>query len=177
MINKTRRANFFLIFLLVLGLAVTYYYSYPEEKIKRGVIIDKILVLKAKRKLLVYSNGTLVKSYTIALGRSPIGDKQFEGDNKTPEGIYKIYAKNPRSGWHKNLGISYPNLEDRRQAKPLNKSPGGEIKIHGLKNGRGFIGRFHRWKDWTQGCIALTNEEVDEIYEHTPIGTTIEIRQ
>lgn len=171
--NRTR--NF--ISLIILSSSLIFYYFYPEERIKKDVVIDKILVLKAERQLLVYSHGTLIKSYTIALGRSPVGDKQFKGDNKTPEGIYRIHAKNPYSGWHKNLGISYPNATDRRQARLLGHSAGGDIKIHGLRNGRGFIGKFHRWKDWTYGCIALTNEEVDEIYSRTPIGTIIEIKQ
>jgi murein L,D-transpeptidase YafK len=166
----------FSVVITILTLSLSLYYFYPSSKLERDVVIDKILVLKAERKLLAYSEGRLLKSYTVALGKNPIGDKRYEGDNRTPEGIYKIYDKNPNSGWHKNLGISYPDATDRKQAKLLGRSPGGDIKIHGLKNGRGFIGKFHRWKDWTQGCIALTDEEVDELFEHVLVGTTIEIR-
>lgn len=113
----------------------------------------------------------LVKTYRISLGKNPVGHKQHQGDGKTPEGLYYINAKNPNSQFHLNLGISYPNNEDRRNSS----DPGGDIKIHGLKNGNGFIGKFHRLLDWTNGCIAVTNEEMEELYEAVPIGTAIEI--
>lgn len=116
-----------------------------------------------------------MKTYTISLGGNPIGDKEYEGDKKTPEGIYYINDKNPNSGYHKNLGISYPNKKDIEQAKKLGKPVGGDIKIHGLKNRTGVIGKLHRWFDWTLGCIALTNNEMDELYYSVPIGTKIEI--
>ncbi len=112
----------------------------------------------------------------MALGKNPIGAKQYEGDKKTPEGVYFINAKSADSKFHKNLGISYPNKEDIRIAKQIGKAPGGNIKIHGLQNGLGFIGRLQSFSDWTAGCIALTNEEIDELYEHTPIGTPVEIK-
>ena len=126
--------------------------------------------------MLVYSKEKLLKTYSIAIGRKPIGAKQFEGDKKTPEGMYYINDKNPYSGWHKNLGISYPNAADRKRAKQLGKATGGDIKIHGLQNKRGFIGKFHRWNDWTLGCIAVTDDEVDELYRAVKIGTPIEIK-
>ena len=96
---------------------------------------------------------------------------------KTPEGRYTINNKNPNSEFHKNLGISYPNDEDIAQARQHSKPVGGDIKIHGLKNGQGFIGRFQHWRDWTNGCIALTNEEIDELFKHTPMGIPIEIKK
>jgi murein L,D-transpeptidase YafK len=164
----------FVSFIIVLvGLPI--YYFYPEGKLPRGIEIDRMIVYKSKRQLLVYSKGKLQKTYTIALGRQPDGAKQFEGDRKTPEGVYYINDKNPNSGWHKNLGISYPNQEDIKYARQLGKSPGGNIKIHGLQNKRGYIGKMHRWKDWTLGCIAVTNEEMDELYRAVVIGTKIEI--
>jgi len=125
----------------------------------------------------VYSGGSLVKTFAISLGRNPIGDKEFEGDKKTPEGKYIIDTKNSESGYHKNLGISYPNESDIENAKIIGKPTGGDIKIHGLKNKLGFIGKFHRWFDWTMGCIAVTNEEIDELFATVPIGTKIEIRK
>jgi len=161
--------------LFLFGVAI--YYFYPEAKLPKGKIIDKIEVFKSKRKMLVYSEGKLLKTYKISLGRNPIGQKEFEGDFKTPVGIYEINAKNPNSGYHKNLGVSYPNEKDIAHAKSLGKSPGGEIKIHGIRNGDGYISKFHRWKDWTAGCIAVTNEEVDELYESVKIGARIEIKQ
>jgi murein L,D-transpeptidase YafK len=159
---------------LILGLLI--YYFYPYSKIPGGVIIDKIVVVKSQHRLFAWSGNRLVQTYTIAIGKTPAGDKQFEGDHKTPEGRYTIFAKNPNSGWHKNLGISYPNAEDIAAAKKLGVPTGGDIKIHGLKNGRFNIGRFHRWKDWTNGCIGLTNEEIDDLYAHTPVGTPIIIQ-
>jgi murein L,D-transpeptidase YafK len=159
---------------LLFGLAV--YYFYPEEKLPAHTTINRLVVFKSKRKLLAYSNEKLVKTYSISLGRQPIGDKEFEGDKKTPEGLYYINDKNPNSGYHKNLGISYPNKDDIKQAKRLGKPTGGDVKIHGLKNKTGFIGKFHRWFDWTLGCIAVTDEEVDELYHAVNIGTEIEIK-
>ena len=160
---------------LTLVVILISWYFFPEKKLDTSKKIDKIVVIKHKRKLNVYSKGELLKTYSISLGREPIGDKQFEGDNKTPEGIYTINDKNPNSAYHLNLGISYPNKKDRTFAKKHNKSPGGLIKIHGLKNSYGFTGKFHRWADWTQGCIAVTNKEIEELYHNVPLGTTIGI--
>ena len=96
--------------------------------------------------------------------------------NKTPEGRYIINARNPNSGYHKNLGVSYPNETDKVNAEKLGKPAGGDIKIHGLRNGRGYIGKFHHLKDWTAGCIAVTNDEVDELYAAVKPNAVIEIR-
>ncbi len=156
------------------GLMV--YYFYPEAKLPAGIQIDSLVVYKSKRQLLAYANGHPVKTYAISLGRQPVGAKEFEGDKKTPEGIYFISSKNPKSGYHKNLGISYPDKNDIEKAKLLGKATGGDVKIHGLRNGTGFIGRFHRWNDWTLGCIAVTNREIDELYNAVEIGTKIEIK-
>ena len=108
-----------IIFLLFLGLIV--YYFYPEDKLPADIQIDKLVVNKSERQMLAYSNGKLVKIYKISLGGNPIGDKEFEGDKKTPEGFYTINDKNPNSGYHKNLGISYPNQEDIENAKSLSR--------------------------------------------------------
>ena len=170
------RRRFIVSGFIALILTVLIYYFYPYSKIPAGITIDKIVVLKSRHRLFAYSHHQLIHTYTVAIGKTPIGDKQFEGDQKTPEGSYVIFAKNPNSGWHKNLGISYPNTEDIAKAKRLGLHTGGDIKIHGLKNGRFDIGRFHRWKDWTNGCIALTNEEIEDLYIHTPVGTPIIIQ-
>jgi len=157
-------------------IALATYYCYPEPKFPNDETIDRIVVLKSKRQLLAYGHGHLLKTYRVSIGSGPPGPKEYEGDHRTPEGIYHICAKNPNSGYYKNLGISYPGAADIKHAHELGKSTGGDVKIHGLKNGRGYIGRFHRLRNWTAGCIALTNEEVDELYEHTPVGIVIEIR-
>lgn len=117
-----------------------------------------------------------MKTYRISLGKKPVGDKQFEGDNKTPEGLYTINDKNPHSGYHRNLGVSYPNASDRRKAAQLGKPVGGSIKIHGLPNKVPFLGRLHLLYDWTAGCMAVTNEEIEELYNAVAIGTPIEIK-
>lgn len=168
------KPTIFTTFLIFLSISI--YYFYPEKKLPTNIQIDKLVVNKSKRELLAYSNGQLIKTHRISLGRNPIGHKEYEGDKKTPEGIYYINDKNPNSGYHKNLGISYPNKKDIENAKRLGKSPGGDVKIHGLRNGSGFISRFQRWGDWTMGCIALTNSEMDELYEAVAIGTPIEIK-
>ncbi|MBN1185035.1 MAG: L,D-transpeptidase family protein [Bacteroidales bacterium] len=138
--------------------------------------VDKVLVIKHKRKLYLLSGDKVVRTYRIVLGRNPKGHKEYEGDMRTPEGLYIINDRNPNSRFHKNLGISYPNEKDIEHAKEFGKSPGGQIKIHGLKNGLGWVGRFHLLRNWTFGCIAVTDKEVDEIYEMVEIGTPIEIR-
>lgn len=160
--------------LLIIGFSI--YYFYPEEKLPQNIDIDKLVVYKSKRQLLAYSNGSLIKTYKIALGGQPVGHKEFEGDKKTPEGIYTINDKNPHSGYHKNLGVSYPNQEDIANAKRLGKPAGGDIKLHGLRNKTGYISKLHRWKDWTLGCIALTDSEIDELYNAVKVGTSIEIK-
>lgn len=140
------------------------------------VKIDRLVVFKAKRQMWAYQGEQLIKVYPIALGFNPIGHKQFEGDGKTPEGIYRINERNPNSGYHKNLGVSYPNEADKAYAASQGKSPGGLIKIHGLRNGTGAIGKMHLLKDWTHGCIAVTDEEVDELYQAVIHHAIIDIR-
>lgn len=172
---KKTKILFLSIIVCIVGLGV--YCFYPEDRLPSEVKIDKIVVYKSKRKLEAYSGGALVKSYVISLGDQPIGHKEFEGDEKTPEGQYTINAKNPLSGYHKNLGISYPNQEDLGHARTLHKKAGGDIKIHGLRNDLGFIGKLHRFIDWTNGCMAVTDEEIDELYKAVEINTPIIINQ
>ncbi len=140
------------------------------------LMIDRIVVIKHQRILQLISGDAVVKTCRVSLGRVPVGHKQFEGDCKTPEGFYVINDKSPVSAFHKNLGISYPNDKDISYAQSMGKAPGGLIKIHGLRHGLGWIGKFHLLKDWTVGCIAVTNSEIDELYERIAIGTPIEIR-
>lgn len=137
---------------------------------------DRIEVLKADRLLLLYRDGAEIGRYPVSLGFAPEGDKAREGDGKTPEGAYVIDRKNPKSSFHLSLGVSYPDAEDRAEAAARGVSPGGDIFIHGLPNGRGFIGAAHRLRDWTLGCVAVTNSEIEEIWARVPVGTPIEIR-
>ena len=163
----------FFYFLLVVFVAGFGYWLWPEKKIPAGRIAERLVVYKSDRKMELWSNNKITKVYQISLGGNPKGHKKLQGDSKTPEGLYYIDSKNPNSRFHLNLGISYPNEEDRLNSK----NPGGDIKIHGLKNGKGFIGKFHRLFDWTDGCIAVTNIEIEELYEAVPIGIPIEIKQ
>lgn len=162
--------------LIILFVSSVIYYFIPSDKLPPDKKIDKIVVIKGKRIMEIYSGNQVIKTYAIALGRNPNGDKESEGDKRTPEGDYQINDKNPHSSFHKNLGVSYPNQKDIEDARNKNLKPGGEIKIHGLRNGIGFIGKFHRIMDWTAGCIAVTNDEIDELYERVEIGTPIIIK-
>lgn len=140
---------------------------------------DLIVVEKAERRLTLYAKGSVLRSYGIALGRSPRGPKRREGDNRTPEGRYVIDWRNPQSAFHRALHVSYPSKADVARARQAGNSPGGAIMIHGLGAEREWIGRAHRLRDWTRGCIAVTNEEIEEIEEIwrlVPDGTPIEIR-
>ncbi|MFD0998267.1 murein L,D-transpeptidase family protein [Ohtaekwangia kribbensis] len=164
-----------IIFLLLLcGLLV--YYFLPEERLPAHTRIDKLVVIKSERTMHAYAKGKLVKVYSIAIGRNAVGDKEYEGDKRTPEGSYYIEGKNPNSGYHKNLGISYPDKTDQQEANAKGVRAGGDVKIHGLKNGMGLLGKFHRLRNWTAGCIAVTDEEMDELYDAVAIGTPIIIR-
>lgn len=118
----------------------------------------------------------MIRTYKVALGRGGLAPKVREGDNLTPEGRYVIDARNAGSRFHRALHISYPNAEDRQRAAQLNVLPGGTIMIHGLQNGLGWIGSAHRLVDWTRGCIAVTDGEIDEIWRMVPVGTPVEIR-
>jgi murein L,D-transpeptidase YafK len=138
--------------------------------------VDRIVVQKSARRLSVFRDGKQIKSYRIALGANPVGAKQQEGDMKTPEGMYQIDGRNPQSSFHLALHISYPSVTDEKRARANGISPGCDIMVHGIVNGRGWIGAFHRWKDWTAGCIAVTDEEIEELWRVTPDGTTIEIQ-
>lgn len=122
------------------------------------------------------ADGKVIRTYKVALGRGGLASKEREGDGRTPEGHYLIDARNEASSYHRALHISYPNAEDRQHAAKLGVSPGGDIMIHGLPNGMGWLGASHRLYDWTLGCIAVTDPEIDEIWKMVPVGTPVEIR-
>ena len=132
--------------------------------------VTRVVVNKARREMLLLSGDSVVRSYLVALGREPSGHKVAEGDGRTPEGIYTIDRRNPKSKYHLSLHISYPNALDCERARALGVEPGGDIMIHGLKTGAA-----HPETDWTQGCIAVTDAEMEEIWDLVRDGTAIEI--
>ena len=146
-----------------------------DYAIQKGSV-DRILIEKNARRLMLISQGEVLKSYNIALGGNPIGPKERQGDNKTPEGTYVIDGRNKDSRFHLSLHISYPNERDKNRAKELGVSPGGDIMIHGIKNGFSWVGDAHTEVDWTKGCVAVTDEEIEEISKLAPNGTIVEIR-
>ncbi len=137
--------------------------------------VDRVLIEKRAHRLTLYRKGEILKTYRIALGKKPVGKKTTNGDCKTPEGTYSIDQRKANSRYHRALHISYPNAEDRRQAKARGVSPGGDVMIHGLPNGFGAVGSLHLKRDWTLGCIAMTNEEIDELWHAVPNGAVVEI--
>jgi murein L,D-transpeptidase YafK len=141
-----------------------------------GSHADRVIVHKKERTMDLIEGRQVIKTYKIALGGNPIGPKTRQGDHRTPEGIYVIDRRNPQSQFHRSLHISYPNAGERERARKLGVSPGGDIFIHGLPNGYGFLGAAHRARDWTDGWIAVTDQEIEEIWTLVENGTSIEIR-
>lgn len=138
--------------------------------------VDKIVVIKSKRIMMLLKDNKVIKVYKVALGKNPLGHKTQAGDQKTPEGTYVITSKNSHSKYYKAINISYPNESDIKNAKKLGVPPGNGIAIHGLPKELEDIDKFHRRLDWTDGCIAVTNHEIDEIWQLVSDGTPIEIR-
>jgi murein L,D-transpeptidase YafK len=137
---------------------------------------DRVVVLKKERTLQLLNQGKVIKTYKVALGGDPVGPKTRQSDHKTPEGVYLLDSRNPHSQFYKSIHISYPNASDRAAARQKGVSSGGDVFVHGLPNGYRYVGAAHRLKDWTDGCIAVTDQEMDEIWLAAPDGTPIEIR-
>jgi len=140
-------------------------------------LADSIVIEKKAHRLTLYHMGRPIRTYLVALGADVDKDKVSAGDRRTPEGLFYIDSRNPYSQYHLALQISYPDAAHRARADAMGVSPGGNIMIHGLPNGKGKTGAFHRTVDWTNGCIALTDEEMDEIWSVVPIGTPVLIRR
>jgi murein L,D-transpeptidase YafK len=155
---------------IILILFVSLALPLPQQKVTR------VLVLKKEHKMQLLSGETVIKTYTVALGRGGLSPKQREGDHLTPEGLYQIDRRNKNSRFYLALHVSYPNEVDRQRARKLGVNPGGDIMIQGITNGLGWLGSMHRIFDWTNGCIAVTDTEMDEIWLLVPDGTIVEIR-
>jgi len=147
--------------------------AWPVEAAVRA---ELIVVEKAKRKMTLFSGKKAIKTYRIALGGNPVGDKEQEGDSRTPEGRYVIDAKNPNSSFYRSLRVSYPDRSDRAAARRRGVSPGGAIMIHGTPESLSLLHATGVYADWTAGCIAVTNKEIEQIFKLVRTGTPIVIK-
>lgn len=137
---------------------------------------DSVLVIKSESKLYLKKNGIVLKKYHVAFGANPKGHKKQKGDERTPEGKYVLDYKKENSSFYKAIHISYPNDDDKKRAKEKRVSPGGQIMIHGQKNGFGWLSFITQHFNWTDGCIALSNSAMDEIWNAVDVGTPVEIK-
>ena len=172
-----------LTFILLSAVLYSAYYTMSSKKksynsemiIPDSVKVDSAAVFKSERKLALYSDGKEIKTYMVSLGKNPVGPKEKKGDKKTPEGSYILDSRIKNSKFHLAIHISYPNEQDKLNAKKLGVSPGGDIMLHGLPNKLEFLENYYANTDWTDGCIAVSNEEIEEIWELVEDGTPITI--
>jgi murein L,D-transpeptidase YafK len=148
----------------------------PAVGIKGQIIADSIVVEKMKHTLTLFASGLPMRTYLVALGKQPKGDKIAIGDGRTPEGVFHIDFRNAQSRYHKSLHISYPDAAHVERANSVGSSPGGDIMIHGLPPAYASMGAAHRRVDWTEGCIAVTDAEIEEIWRAVPDGALIHIK-
>jgi murein L,D-transpeptidase YafK len=137
---------------------------------------DLVVIEKSKRTLKLYAQGEQIASFWVSLGREPVGRKECQGDNRTPEGFYQVVGRKENSDFHRALRISYPSDYDIAHAQAKGCDPGGDIMIHGLRVETPWTRKVHRQTDWTRGCIAVTNEEIERIWQLVPDGAHVEIR-
>lgn len=140
-----------------------------------AVTADLVRVKKSEATLYLLKGGVEFASFHVAFGPHPLGAKTRQGDGRTPEGRYLLDTRNPHSSYYKSLHVSYPNTEDRRRAARQGVSPGGDIMVHGQPNGWGAYAAVTQQTNWTLGCIALSNEDMDVVWDSVPVGTPIEI--
>jgi murein L,D-transpeptidase YafK len=161
---------------LVLALACTANWAAGQTIPPPAKKADRIVVEKAARTMKLMRGSEVLRTYKVALSREPVGAKEREGDHRVPEGEYVIDSKNSHSRFHLALRISYPNAADMEKAHKRGVKPGGNIEIHGLDSKYAWVGSLQRQVDWTDGCIAVTNPEIEEIWRLVPVGTPLEIR-
>jgi murein L,D-transpeptidase YafK len=163
-------------FALLLGIGgVIAWSAYSPAPLPAGTRADRVVVKKAAHTLELYQGPKLLRSYRVALGRGSPGPKQRVGDSRTPEGRYTIDYRKADSAFHRALHVSYPSPMEIAKAKAQGVEPGGLIMIHGIKNGLQFVGRLHALVDWTDGCVAVTNSEIDEIWRVVSDGAIVVI--
>lgn len=156
--------------IIILAMMLLPLFAYAVEK------ADRVVVIKSESKLVLKRNGTIIGAYHVALGGNPRGHKQQRGDRRTPEGSYILDFKKKDSAYYRAIRISYPNTSDKARARRKGVHPGGSIMIHGQKNGYGHLAHITQRFNWTDGCIAVTNEEMDRIWQAVDVGTPIEIK-
>jgi murein L,D-transpeptidase YafK len=137
---------------------------------------DRIVIVKSARTMTLYNGREILRTYHVALSRDPVGPKERAGDHKVPEGDYVVDMKNAHSRFHLALHLSYPNASDRKRARKLGVDPGGNVEIHGLESPYAWMGSLQRQVNWTDGCIAVTNSEVEELWRLVSVGTRVEIK-
>ncbi|CAH0530095.1 L,D-transpeptidase family protein [Vibrio hippocampi] len=162
-------------FFIWIGLFVSTSLFAQEIALVQPLTIDRVEVKKSVRRMYLIAGDEIVREYRIALGKNPRGHKVQEGDNRTPEGQYTLDFVMDDSAFYRSIHISYPNATDQQRAQDLGVSPGGNIKIHGLKNDNSKPPRFVQSFDWTNGCIAITNDQMDELLTLVNVGTPIHI--
>jgi murein L,D-transpeptidase YafK len=148
----------------------------PVTGIRGQILADSIVVEKMKHTMTLFEGGFPVRTYQVALGKQPKGDKIKVGDGRTPEGIFHIDSRNPQSKYHMSLHISYPDVAHKQRAISLGATAGGDIMIHGLPPAYADLGAAHTKYDWTEGCIAVTDAEIEEIWRAVPNGAVIQIK-
>jgi murein L,D-transpeptidase YafK len=158
---------------LLVILGIIGWAQHSPAPLPEGTLIDRVVVKKAAHALELYRGAELIRSYEVSLGRGSSGAKQREGDSRTPEGDYTLDYRKADSSFHRALHISYPLPKQEAAAKARGVSPGGLVMVHGIRNGLGFLGHLHTLVDWTNGCIAVTNLEIEEIWRVVPDGTPI----
>lgn len=162
--------------ILVLVLSVSGVFSHAGKPLPAGARADLVVVEKAAHRMTLYAHQRVLRVYTVSLGRGGLEPKTQQGDGLTPEGHYEIDRHNAHSAFYLSLHVNYPSAMDRKVAAARGRAPGGDIMIHGLRNYTGWIGTWQRAVDWTDGCIAVTDDEMDEIWRAVPNGTPVEIR-
>lgn len=177
MTNRTRNLAVAAGAFAIVALALLWTVNRPvTPPLPAGERADFIVIEKAAHRMTLFAEGKEIRSYRVSLGRGGLAPKQREGDLLVPEGRYSIEARNPTSAYHLSLKISYPDATDRAAAAARGESAGSNIMIHGIRNGLGWLGRAHLLADWTAGCIAVTNSEMEELWRVVPDGTAVEIR-
>jgi murein L,D-transpeptidase YafK len=170
-----KRGTFFAASLVLAFGGILLWAQQSAPPLSESTRADLVVVKKAARTLELYRGRELLRSYRVSLGKNPQGPKQREGDGRTPEGRYTLDYRRENSSFHRALHISYPSPMDAQAARTLGTNPGGLIMVHGLRNGLGAIGRLHTVIDWTDGCVAVTNREIEEIWRVVPDGTPMVI--